>query len=85
MKYTNQTLEQYLQIYYNYQQSNWSRLLPLAEFIYNNIPSSTTEMYPFFANKGYYPSIQVQTIWELISQSAKNFVANLEKTHTELK
>ena len=26
----NQTLEQYLQSYCNYQQDNWSKLLPLA-------------------------------------------------------
>ena len=32
----NETLEQYLQIYCNYQQSNWARLLSLAEFTYNN-------------------------------------------------
>ena len=32
----NQTLKQYLQIYSNYQQDNWSELLPLTEFSYNN-------------------------------------------------
>jgi imidazoleglycerol phosphate dehydratase HisB len=35
-KHVNQTLEQYLCIYYNYQQNNWKSLLPLAEFTYNN-------------------------------------------------
>src|SRR6266481_5175925 len=29
---TNQTLEQYLRVYCNYQQDDWSGLLPLAEF-----------------------------------------------------
>jgi len=33
---TNQSLEQYLRIYGNYQQSDWAQLLPLAEFTYNN-------------------------------------------------
>ena len=51
---TNQTLEQYLRIYCNYQQSDWSCLLPLAEFAYNNMTSATTELTLFFANKGYY-------------------------------
>jgi len=58
-KYTNQTLEQYLHVYCNYQQDNWSKLLPLAEFTYNNAPSATTSVFPFFANKGYYPNITV--------------------------
>src|ERR1700728_4142006 len=39
---TNQTLEQYLCIYCNYQQDNWSELLALAEFAYNNALSATT-------------------------------------------
>jgi len=55
MKQMNQTLEQYLRIYCNYQQSDWSRLLPLAEFIINNLPSATTGQSPFFSNKGYSP------------------------------
>jgi len=56
---TNQTLEQYLHVYCNYQQDNWSKLLPLTEFAYNNAPSTTTGVSPFFANKGYYPNITV--------------------------
>ena len=39
---TNQTLKQYLHVYCNYQQDNWSELLPLTEFAYNNAPSATT-------------------------------------------
>jgi hypothetical protein len=42
MERVNQTLEQYLQIYCNFQQNNWHTLLPIAEFCYNNTPSSTT-------------------------------------------
>ena len=33
---TNQTLEQYLRIYCNYQQDNWYELLALAEFAYKH-------------------------------------------------
>jgi len=56
---TNQTLEQYLRIYCNYQQDNWSKLLPLAEFAYNNASSATTGVSLFFANKGYHPNLSV--------------------------
>jgi len=82
---TNQTLEQYLRIYCNYQQSNWSELLPLAEFAYNNAPSATTGISPFFANKGYHPKLQVQIQRDLVSDSARTYVADLEELHTELK
>jgi len=57
---TNQMLEQFLRIYCNYQQSDWSQLLPLVEFTYNNILSSTTGTSPFFANKGYHLRVQFQ-------------------------
>jgi len=53
-KHINQTLEQYLHIYCNYQQDNWSELLPLTEFTYNNALSVTTDVSPFFTNKGYH-------------------------------
>ena len=56
---TNQTLKQYLQVYCNYQQSNWSNLLPIAEFAYNNAPNATTGLSPFYANKGYHPNLSV--------------------------
>src|ERR1700719_4619989 len=56
---TNQTLEQYLRMYCNYQQDNWKGLLPLAEFAFKNAPSATTGISPFFANKGYHPNITV--------------------------
>src|SRR5215471_7608257 len=56
---TNQTLEQYLHGYVNYQQDNCLSFLPLAEFAYNNAPSTTTGISPFFANKGYHPNLSV--------------------------
>ena len=82
---TNQTLEQYLRVYCNYQQSNWSDLLPLAEFAYNNSPSATTGISPFFANKGYHPNLAVQIERELASESAREYVADLDELHSELK
>jgi len=82
---TNETLEQYLRIYYNYQQSDWVQLLPLAEFTYNNTPLSTTSISPFFANKGYHPHLDIQPGLVLLSEGAQNYSANLEKTHIHLK
>ncbi len=55
----NQTLKQYLCVYCNYQQDNWSKLLPLIEFAYNNALSATTSISPFFANKGYHLNITI--------------------------
>src|SRR5690606_21533840 len=51
----NQTLEAYLRAFANYEQSNWSSLLHVAEFAYNNSESSATKMTPFYANFGFHP------------------------------
>ena len=51
----NQCLEQYLRVYTNYQQNNWSQLLSYAEFSYNNSYHTSTSMTPFEANYGFNP------------------------------
>jgi hypothetical protein len=81
----NQTLEQYLRVFSNYQQDNWSELLPLAEFAYNNTPGATTGVSPFFANKGYHPNLTVIPGLNLVSQRAQEYVANLDELHAELR
>jgi len=74
-KCMNQTLEQYLCVYCNYQQDNWSELLPLAEFAYNNAPSATTSVFPFFTNKGYHPNITIYPEYNIAFSQAKISVA----------
>jgi len=66
-EHMNQTLEQYLYVYCNYQQDNWFELLPLVEFAYNNAPSATISISPFFANKGYYPNITIHPKCNIVS------------------
>jgi transposase InsO family protein len=53
----NQTVEQYLRHYVNYQQDDWVTYLPMAQFAYNNAIHSTTGETPFFANYGYNPTL----------------------------
>ena len=81
----NQTLEQYIRMYCNYQQDDWDRLLPFAEFAYNNAPNASTGITPFFANKGYHPSVTIHPEKEVASSYAKDFVVNLQELHTFLK
>ena len=81
----NQTLEQYLRAYCNYQQDNWHHLLPLAEFAYNNAPSETTGVSPFFANKGYHPNLSIHPERDLASQAAREYAVDLQDLHEMLK
>jgi hypothetical protein len=76
-EHTNQTLEQYLRIYCSYQQDNWSDLLPLAEFSYNNAPSATTGISPFFANKGYHLNMAVYPERDMTSARVHNYIRKI--------
>jgi len=84
-EHTNQTLEQYLCVYCNYQQDNWSELLPLMEFAYNNAPSATTGVSPFFTNKGYHLNITVYPKRNIASSRACNFAIDLDELQSTLK
>jgi hypothetical protein len=53
----NQELEQYLRMFTNYRQDNWSDYLYLAEFAYNNHAHASTRMSPFYATRGYHPEL----------------------------
>src|SRR5258708_2028832 len=84
-EHLNQVLEQYLQAYMNYQQDDWSSLLPLAEFTYNNAMNEMTGVSPFFANKGYHPSFVAEPNEQVSSPEAQHFISDLDNLHTELK
>ena len=78
---SNQILKQYLCVYSNYQQDNWAKLLPLAEFAYNNAPSATTGVSLFFANKGYHPNISVFPERDMTSTQARDYTIDLDSLH----
>ena len=59
----NQILEQYLRIYCSYHQDDWSQLLPLTEFVYNNAKNASMGTSPFFANYGYHPRHTIR-VWQ---------------------
>jgi len=81
----NQTLEQYLCVYCNYQQDNWSELLSLMEFAYNNAPSTTTGVSPFFTNKGYHLNITIHPKYNIVSSQAYDFTIDLDELQSTLK
>ena len=85
MECVNQTLEKYLRVHCNYQQDNWSDLLPLAEFAYNNAPLEMTGVSPFYANKGYHPALEVYPECDLTSARAHDYAITLQVLHEELK
>ena len=84
-KHTNQTLKKYLCVYYNYQQDNWSGLLSLAEFAYNNVQSTTTSVSLFFTNKEYHLNITIHPEYNIASFWAHKFTIDLNELQSILK
>ena len=84
-EHMNQTLKQYLCVYCNYQQDNWSELLSLAEFAYNNALSATTGVSSFFANKGYHLNINVHPECDIASFRVCDFAIDLDELQSILK
>ena len=60
-------------------------LLPLVEFAYNNAPSATTGVLPFFANKGYHPNISIYPEQDMTSAWACDYAVDLESLHQYLR
>jgi RNase H-like domain found in reverse transcriptase/Reverse transcriptase (RNA-dependent DNA polymerase)/Integrase zinc binding domain/Chromo (CHRromatin Organisation MOdifier) domain/Aspartyl protease len=82
----NQTLEQYLRAYVDYQQDNWVQLLPLAQFAYNSAENETTGVSPFYANYGYEPTVFKEPYkTDSESQTAILQVQQLKHLHEQLK
>ena len=51
----NSTMEAYLWAFVNFEQNDWARLLPMAEFAYNNANNASSGHTPFELNCGYHP------------------------------
>ena len=50
----NSTMEAYLRVFVNLEQNNLAKLLPMAEFDYNNAKNTSTSHTPFELNCGYH-------------------------------
>ena len=55
------------------------------EFAYNNAPSTTTYVSPFFANKEYHPNITVHPKRDIAFSWACDFAVDLNNLQSTLK
>ena len=82
---TNQTIEQYLRCYLNYEQNNWVPLLPMAQFAFNN-SAAVTGISPFYANYGKHPEIAREPKGlKPMSEKAQVSVQKIQELHSQLK
>ncbi len=50
-------MEAYLRAFVNWEQDDWARLLPMAEFVYNKAKNASTGHTPFKLNCSYHPRV----------------------------
>ena len=62
-------MEAYLWVFVNFKQNDWAKLLPIAEFAYNNDKNASTGHTPFELNCGYHPWMSYEEDVNLCSQS----------------
>jgi hypothetical protein len=79
MERINREVEQYLRIWVNYAQDNWSEWLSIAEFTYNNRDTTSTGYSLFFLNHGHYPWTGMTKKRRLNNETADQFVTRMKE------
>ena len=85
MERTNQELEQYLRVYVNHRQNNWSEWLATAEFAFNNKVYTATKMSLFQVNYGKEPRMGFDIRKKGKNEKAEEFVREMKERHEEAK
>ena len=82
---TNQELEQYLRMYVDHRQNNWSEWLATAEFAFNNKLYTTTKSSPFKVNYGREPRMSFDIKKKRKHVKTEEFVKEMKNRYEEAK
>ena len=80
---TNQELEQYLRMYVNHRQNNWSEWLATAEFAFNNKVHTVTKMSLFKVNYGRELRMSFDIRKKEKNKKAEEFAREIKERHEE--
>ena len=84
-KRINQELEQYLRMFIDHRQEQWSEWLGTAEFAYNNKVHSSTRISPFKANYGQDPRMGFKERKKGKYMGAEKFMEKMKEIQEEAK
>jgi len=79
----NQTIEAYLQAFVSREQDDWARLLPMAEFAYNNSITTGHGTYPFNTNYGFHPAAMNPASTEPLNPASQVYAHWMSAAHDE--
>jgi len=81
----NQVREAYLRAYCNYEQNDWSEMIAMAKYAYNNSKHSVTKISPFYANYGYEPRTNWPTEIQFQNPASELYSHYMTSIHDKLK
>jgi len=79
----NQTIKAYLRAFVSKEQDDWVRLLPMAEFAYNNSTTTGNGMSPFYANYGFHPMAMDPASTEPLNPASMVYAHWMHSVHDE--
>jgi hypothetical protein len=68
----------------SYQQDDWIKFLPMAEFAYNNTFHSSTGVTPFFANYGFQPGFSIGIHTSSVNTSTEEWAHLMKEIHQDM-
>jgi len=77
----NQMIEAYLRAFVSKEQNDWVRLLPMAEFTYNNSTTTCNSMSPFYANNGFHPAAMDPASTEPLNPASQVYAQWMHAVH----
>ena len=83
MERLNQEIETYLCIFCSSYPETWVEHIPMAEFVYNHCPPSTTGKSPFYLMLGYKPQAIPNIIETACLPALEEQLRNLEKARNK--
>ena len=84
-EHINQVIEAYLRSYCNYEQNDWSEMLPIAEYAYNSSKLSATKISPFYANYRFEPRTNWPTEIQFRNPASEMYGHYMNGVHTTMK
>jgi len=79
----NQTIKAYLRAFVGKEQDDWVRLLPMAEFAYNNSTTTGNGMSPFYTNYGFHPAAMDPASTEPLNPACQVYAHWMSTVHDE--
>jgi transposase InsO family protein len=77
----NQSVELYVRTFCNYEQDDWTDLLPMAEYAYNNSITQGTGLSLFNTNYGFHPRMNWPTAEEAKDPASDAYVHYIKSVH----